>query len=309
MNTTYEFIINLHSRTGKSQAIWESLEKILKEEGGSYNVHITEYVGHATEIARELTQDGTYRFLVVGGGDGTVNEVLNGICDFSCVTFGYLPLGSANDFARGLHITAEPEQILRQILASETTDAIDVGEVECGGKTRRFAISAGAGIDAAVCRKALTSRLKVFLNKLHLGKLTYGFLTVAELFQAPFVSGTATLHNGKQLSMKNVIFAAAMNFPCEGGAVPMAPSADAHDGKLSVCLVYGIPRILCLFCFPFLLAGKHENIRGFQIVNAKELHIVFDKPMVVHADGEDCGDQADITYRCIPGALQMPHLL
>ena len=53
-----------------------------------------------------------------------------------------------------------------------------------------------------------------------------------------------------------------------------------------VCLVYGIPRILCLFCFPFLLAGKHENIRGFQIVNAKELHIVFDKPMVVHADGE-----------------------
>ena len=107
MNTTYEFIINLHSRTGKSQAIWESLEKILKEEGVSYNVHITEYVGHATEIARELTQDGTYRFLVVGGGDGTVNEVLNGICDFSCVTFGYLPLGSANDFARGLHITAE----------------------------------------------------------------------------------------------------------------------------------------------------------------------------------------------------------
>lgn len=89
----------------------------------------------------------------------------------------------------------------------------------------------------------------------------------------------------------------------------MAPSADAHDGELSVCLVYGIPRILCLFCFPFLLAGKHENIRGFQIVNAKELHIVFDKPMVVHADGEDCGDQADITYRCIPGALQMPHLL
>ena len=234
--------------------------------------------------------------------------MLNGICDFSRVTFGYLPLGSANDFARGLHITAEPEQILRQILASETTDAIDVGEVECGGKTRRFAISSGAGIDAAVCRKALTSRLKVFLNKLHLGKLTYGFLTVAELFRAPFVSGTATFKNGKQFSMENVIFAAAMNFPCEGGAVPMAPSADAHDGELSVCLVYGIPRMLCLFCFPFLLAGKHENIRGFQIVNAKELHIVFDKPMVVHADGEDCGDQTDITYRCIPGALQMPHL-
>lgn len=128
-------------------------------------------------------------------------------------------------------------------------------------------------------REALTSRLKVFLNRFHLGKLTYGLLTVAELFRAPFVSGKVELTDGREFHMKNIIFTAAMNFPCEGGGVPMAPSADAHDGKLSACLVYGIPRFLCLCAFPFLIAGKHENIRGFEIVEAEELHVVFDQSL------------------------------
>ena len=88
----------------------------------------------------------------------------------------------------------------------------------------------------------------------------------------------------------------------------MAPHASATDGQLSACCVYGIPRLLCLFCFPFLIAGRHEGIRGFDVINTSQMHVVFDRPMVVHADGEDCGDQTDVTFRCIPGALHMPHL-
>ena len=108
--------------------------------------------------------------------------------------------------------------------------------------------------------------------------------------------------------VKKSIFVAAMNFRCEGGGVPMAPHASATDGQLSACCVYGIPRLLCLFCFPFLIAGRHEGIRGFDVINTSQMHVVFDRPMVVHADGEDCGDQTDVTFRCIPGALRMPHL-
>ena len=308
MDKTYEFVVNTHSRTGKAEMIWAQLEQVLAEAQVSYRVHITQYEHHATEIAAELTSSEEDVYLVVAGGDGTVNEVLNGIRDFSKVTFGYLPLGSANDFARGLGLTAEPEQILRAILSSTAEDVIDVGEVVCADMTRRFAISAGAGIDAAVCREALTSKLKVFLNRLHLGSLTYGLLTVIELFRAPFVTGQVTLDGGRRLEMKKSIFVAAMNFRCEGGGVPMAPHASATDGQLSACCVYGIPRLLCLFCFPFLIAGRHEGIRGFDVINTSQMHVVFDRPMVVHADGEDCGDQTDVTFRCIPGALHMPHL-
>ena len=90
MDKTYDFIVNLHSRTGKAKEIWESLEEILIKDGVSYRVHITEYVGHATKIAEDLTADDAYHFLVVAGGDGTINEVLNGIRDLSKVSFGYL---------------------------------------------------------------------------------------------------------------------------------------------------------------------------------------------------------------------------
>ena len=81
MDKTYDFIVNLHSRTGKAKEIWESLEEILTKDGVSYRIHITEYVGHATKIAEDLTADDAYHFLVVAGGDGTINEVLNGIRD------------------------------------------------------------------------------------------------------------------------------------------------------------------------------------------------------------------------------------
>ena len=306
MDKTYQFIVNTHSRTGKAVQIWENLENILWSRNVSYQAHITEYAGHATDLAASLTQGDEDVYLITCGGDGTVNEVLNGIRDLSKVVFGYIPLGSANDFAKGLHLEGEPEEILIRILDSTGAHAIDLGCVSWEGGSRRFCISAGAGIDAMVCRRALTSKLKVFLNHLHLGSLTYGLLTISSLFGAPFVNANVVTNDGRSLSMPKAIFSAAMNFPWEGGGVPMAPKASATDGKLSVCCVYGIPRLLCLLCFPFLLAGKHENIKGFDVVDATEIKVTFDKPMVVHADGEDCGDLREVTFMALPDALRMP---
>lgn len=308
MDKNYFFIVNTHSKTGKAKELWGALETILQQQKVSYQAYITQYVHHGTELARELTAGDGPVNLVVCGGDGTVNEVLNGIRDLSKVTLGYIPLGSANDFARGLHITASPEEVLLAMLKSERETSIDIGLVKWQDGQRRFVISAGAGIDAMVCRQALTSKLKKFLNQLHLGKLTYGLLTVADLFRSPFVNAKAHTMEGAEFDMPHTIFTAAMNFSCEGGGVPMAPKASAEDGVLSVCCVSGIPRLMCLFCFPFLLAAKHEGIKGFEVVNTKELQITFDKPMVVHADGEDCGDRMEVTFTCIPKALKMPDL-
>ncbi len=308
MNKTLHFIVNTHAKTGKAEQLWESLEKILLQRKVTYEAHITMYQHHATVIAAELTATDDEVFLVVCGGDGTVNEVLNGIRDLSCVTFGYIPLGSANDFARGVGIKESPEIILNKILDSREHDYIDIGQISWKDGSRRFVISAGAGIDAMVCRRALTSKLKVFLNQIHLGSLTYGLLTISSLFQSPFVHGTVVTEDEKKKDLPKVIFIAAMNFCCEGGGVPMAPRASGVDGRLSICCVYGIPRLLCLFCFPFLLAGKHEKIKGFDVIDTSEFHVTFDKPMVVHADGEDCGDQTEVTFLIHPGALCMPHL-
>jgi diacylglycerol kinase family enzyme len=102
-----------------------------------------------------------------------------------------------------------------------------------------------------------------------------------------------------------MIFTAAMNLRAEGGGVPMAPSADPTDGKLSVCSAYGIPKWRTFFCLPLLVAAKHEKLKAFQLMNCKSVHMRLSKPMIIHADGEYCGESAEVTFTCLPQKLKM----
>lgn len=301
------FIVNPKSRTGKGLNIWRDVKKYLKDNNIKYKAMDTKYEGHATELAKELCKLPYDKInLVVIGGDGTINEVLNGITDFDKINFGVIPTGSGNDFARGLGIKGNPVEQLVKIIMSEKTDAIDIGKVTWGEeeKSRYFAISSGVGLDAIVCKKALTSKLKTFLNKLHLGKLTYIILTVQTLFSMTTADFKVKL-DGEERDLTKVIFSAAMNFRAEGGGVPMAPRADAKDGLLSVCMVHTIPKWRTFFCLPFLCAAKHEKIKGFDIVNCKKCEIEISEPVVLHADGEYVEDVNVVTFECVPGRLNL----
>lgn len=305
MEKTYYFIVNTHSRTGQSRQVWEKLEQILQQRNILYEAFLTEYERHAQQITEQLTAGDEEIRLVVCGGDGTVNEVLNGIRDFSRVTFAYIPIGSANDFARGLGLSESPEVILNKLLDSQSLTWIDLGLVQWDGGSRRFGISAGIGLDAMVCRRASTSGLKTFLNRFHLGGLTYGILTVTTLFQTKATDARIKTAEGDDRVLPRMVFSAAMNFSCEGGGVPMAPEASARDGRLSLCSLYRLPRILCLLCFPFLLMGKHKWIPAFRISETNEVRISLGEATVVHADGEDCGDHREVTFSVLPKALRM----
>ena len=304
----YYFIVNKHSRTGKGGDIWKLLKKKLEEKQVDYKAYISEYAGHAfllaDKVCGEAKQD---ECLIVVGGDGTVNEVVNGMKNFDKIRFGLIATGSGNDFGRGLGVEKDPLMQLEHLLASTKEEGIDLGKVTYGEKeeSRLFAISAGIGMDAIVCKKALTSKLKKVLNALHLGKLTYLIITVETLFSMTTASGTACYDEGELQNFQKMIFAAAMNFRAEGGGVPMAPSASATDGKLSVCLTNGIPKWLTFFCLPFLVAAKHERIKGFQITNCKTCELQLDVPMVLHADGEYCGDVRDVKFECLEGMLRV----
>mgnify|MGYP002582395854 FL=1 len=171
----YDFIVNPNARSGLGGRIWKELEQLLKEQKAEYRVHFTKYQRHASRIAEEITTDGEEHTIVVLGGDGTVNEVLNGINELSKVTMGYIPMGSSNDFARYFKMAAEPAECLTRILHPKKIVDMNVGimSYKNGEKSRRYAVSTGIGFDAAVCHQAVISKMKVFLNKIHLGKLTY----------------------------------------------------------------------------------------------------------------------------------------
>ena len=106
--------------------------KRLEEKSVPYQVFFTKYQGHATQIARTLTQEKDCRSLIVLGGDGTLNEAVNGIADLARVTLGYIPIGSSNDFARSLRLEQDPLKALEKILTPSGYIPVNIGSLSWG---------------------------------------------------------------------------------------------------------------------------------------------------------------------------------
>lgn len=306
----YYFIVNKSSGGGRGATIWDNIKAELDSRDVTYRVFFTKRGHHATELASEISsmRDEDIRMVIVGG-DGTINEVLNGIPDFSRVRMGIIPVGSANDFVTGAKLEQDPMKALNRILSGKSDKRFDLGEVKfANGKRRYFGISAGIGIDAIVCKKALTSKLKDVLNKIGLGKLTYVLLTIATLFEMERVPMSIRMTTKKGPLVKDfdsAIFLAAMNVPIEGGGVPMAPHASCHDGYLTSCCAYGFNKLNGLLALMKVTGGKHEHAKGFLVEDFYTLEVSCKKPMVVHTDGEYCGEHKKVTFQIMPHALRM----
>ncbi len=303
----YYFVVNALSRTGKAGKIWQDVKAELDRQGVEYKYYMTSARGHAKKLASKICDNEGDVKLIVVGGDGTANEVINGMHDFDRVKFGYVPTGSGNDLGRGLGINKiKPVDQLNNILRSDMTMKMDLGELTTGdGVKRLFAISAGIGVDASVCKQALTSKLKTFLNKFGAGSATYVILTIKSMFTMPLYNGRVELADGTVKHPKNIIFCAAMNHPWEGGGVPMAPNANPTDGKLSICCVSDIKRANCFMKLPLLLASKHDRIVGFDIYDSESVKIELEEGMTVHADGEYCGEPKTVEFKCISNAISV----
>lgn len=184
---------------------------------------------------------------------------------------------------------------------------LDLGQVSWndGKESRLFIISSGVGLDALVCKRALKSRLKDFLNKIHLGKLTYVAITVLSLFSmrtADALVQYRTDDAAQKKCLPKTIYIAAMNFPMEGGGVPMH-RRRMRRMECFRCAVPADPKWRTFFCLPFLVLGKHLWIRGFDVYDTKKCRLHLKEPMVLHADGEYCGDVTEVTFTCLPHKL------
>lgn len=282
----YTFIVNPKARTGKGGIIWHQIEPELKKRRVKYEVFFTEHARHATEIAAKITSDEWEHTIVALGGDGTVNEVISGIRDCSKVTLGYIPAGSGNDFTRELHLPTDSRQALENVLNPGKSMAVDVGKVYCQGKKYRFEVSSGIGFDAAVCHQVAVSKLKVFLNHLKLGQLTYLGVALQRLFGDKTVKATVTLDNGEPKVFEKTIFVAVMNHPYEGGGFRFCPEAKVDDGYLDVIVVSGVPKLKVLCLLPTAFKGKHVIFKGINTFRCKKVKVELDEKRPVHTDGE-----------------------
>lgn len=315
----YHFIINPVSRSGMGQKIWSEIEPYLKSHKIPYKSHISNAPGKIIEIVQSLTctvsQDNIK--LVVLGGDGTMNEVLQGISDFSHTDIAYIPTGSSNDLARDLKITGTPLEILKQILSAKEPTSIDMGVLTynsvypnddtstCNIATRYFSVSSGIGYDASICKEAMNSKAKNFLNRLHLGKLTYGAIAIKQLFKTKKPSCELILDDSKHIRVKKLRLLSVMVHSYQGGGMKFCPDADWQDGEFDLCVAGDISIFRTLMLLPKTFTGKHVGAKGIHIHRAKTVRIKTEVPLWVHTDGEVSVQSDDITLSCKKQAIRL----
>lgn len=294
----YTFIVNPNARSGLGKKVWDELEITLKQNMISYEMYYTKYQKHATKLVSEITSDGEEHTIIALGGDGTVNEVVNGIADLNKTTLGYIPIGSSNDFARGLKIPSDPKEALELVLHSENFHWINIGELHYKNKLRRFAVSCGIGFDADICHEVVVSRVKKLLNTMKLGKLTYVFVALHRLFLTKPCEVTLTLDQKKTLTFPNTYFVAVMNNPYEGGGIKFCPKAANDDDKLDLLVANDVSKLKVLFMIPMALAGLHTHFKGVTILSCAQASIHAENALPLHTDGEPIFLQHDIKVNC-----------
>ena len=305
----YHIIVNPASRSGRGMRIWKKkIKPALQDEGIAYKCHFSKKSGDAAKTVRNIFSkaSGESVSLIVLGGDGTMNEVVQGIPETGDAVVGYIPTGSSNDLARDLDIPSSPMAALDLILHTGRPHPMDVGVITYTDGTRqRFCVSCGLGYDAAVCEEAQRSQIKSALNRLGLGKLTYLGIALKQLFTAKAVSGRLTLDNDQTVDIGNMLFTAGMIHRFEGGGFKFCPDADDGDGYLDLCAVGDIPKPLILFALPTAFVGKHYRFKGVTPYRTRQFVLETGAPLWAHTDGEVSRKTCKITVSCMHHALQI----
>ncbi len=301
----YYFIINPASRSGRGLTVWKQTKRELRRQGIVYRAFVTRYPRHSIRLTKKLCAKVKGAFtLVILGGDGTANEVLSAVPkeDLERITFAYLPSGSSNDLARGLGLSPDPVRALGEILSGRHILEMDYGTISLPGsghRPYRFAVSAGIGFDAAVCKEALDSPIKQALNQVGLGKLSYLIIAIKQIVACRTADLTVSIDGGPPVTYPRVFFAAAMNQRFEGGGLPVAPCADPTDHLLSLCILHGFPKIKAFVILPaLLLGGRHTRLKGVTLINCRSARLTVSKPLCVHSDGEYRGLQKRLVFAC-----------
>ena len=307
----YYFIVNPKSKSGRGLAVWNNVKQALDEKHIEYSYFVTTHKWHATKFAKELCLDVPNRkYIIVVGGDGTVNEVINGIDDYSNIILGYIPTGKNNDLAKGLGIPSNPLDALNKIINTQRYIKVDHGittliDDKSQEISRKFSTSTGIGLDANICNEAIDSRLRNTLTKFKLGWLSYFIITFKQVLTLKLTDATI-IADGIEKKYTDLAFAASLIQKRDGGLC-LAPKARFNDQKLSICIVHGLSKLRIFYLLPTLLFGKHLNIEGVEVFECSTIEIFTDKKLIVHVDGEYAGRSNHIKNSCIPTQIKMPH--
>ncbi len=269
------FIINPVAGKGNAMSFVPAIHNFFKDRDDDYNIEITDSPGHAKDIAQSYSQKGICR-IYTAGGDGTLNEALNGMAGTQCM-LGVLPAGSGNDFIKSIYKSRNYDDILEKTIKG-TAKPIDCGIIN----DRYFINIMSVGLDAEVAYYSAKIN-----KKLHLpGNLSYYLGIVAALIKGKLKFPLKVTLNGSEAIEAEITLAACTNGKYYGGGFLPVPYTEYDDGILDLCLVEAKKLLGILYLIPKYKKGTHVNIKGVHLKKIEKMTIESEKQLKFNIEGE-----------------------
>jgi YegS/Rv2252/BmrU family lipid kinase len=297
-------IVNPNAGSGKGQKDWKIIERLMEKYWIHYTAEFTQASKHAILLSQKGIEKGFRKILVVGG-DGTMNEVVNGVfiqktCPTTSIILGMITVGTGNDWGRLFGIPSSYEGAMQVIHACKTRlqDAGSVMYYNGIRQEKRFFINiAGLGFDAVVVSR--TNRQKERGRK---GKLLYFYNLLSSLL---FYNHTHTSVEIDGNIIRDDVFTISIGIgKYSGGGMQQTPNAIPDDGLFDITIVKKIKKSDIIRNLKLLYNGnilKHPKIEGF---TGKEIFIDSDPLIHVEADGESLG-HSPIRFTIIPASINI----
>jgi diacylglycerol kinase (ATP) len=286
-------ILNPVSGGDTAPAHAPTISAALRQRYDNVEVAFTTGPGDAERAAAQAVADGC-ELVVAGGGDGTLNEVINGVAaagGLERTTLGLVPLGTGNDFAAALGVPADVDGALEVLLAGRT-QSVDLGTLN----GRLFVNISGGGYIAEVS-EAVTPQLKSVA-----GRLAYLVGGAQALLEFEPVRTTVHAEPGSHRFGAGVYAFAVCNSRLIGGGRLIAPHAVIDDGLLDVCVIEAMPAIEFVTLLRQVAAGEHLEDDRVRYLQASRISFVFERRIKVNTDGEVLEATA-CEYRVLPRAV------
>ena len=294
-------IVNPVAGAGGTARKWPHILDLLKSLGLRFEHDLTEAPGHAIELARDAAKKG-YEQVVSVGGDGTINEVVNGLYNAGSigeVVLGIISTGTGGDYIRTIGLPRSYPEMCRCLMNPRRL-TVDLGVVEYmnGGDMvqRLFVNFAGLGFDAEIVRRT-TQQFKSLGST---ASYLMGLLTTLVFYQ----NREITLVIDGVAVEKKVCTVVMNNGKYGGGGMLTAPDADLTDGLLDVLIIGNLNKADLLWSLPRIYRGTHLTHPKVELHKAREIEIRTGAPLYLHADGELLG-QVPARFRVLPAALNI----
>ena len=277
------------------------LSEFRRQYGNKFEFSVTLSGIDAERIAKEAAESG-YDVIIAVGGDGTVNQVVNGILQSSGqkssqIKLGIISIGTGKGFSQSLGLPKDLASQIRVIM-NNVSRFVDIGKIyfEGGHSARYFINELQLGIGGKL-NESISP-----LTKKMLGRFAFGFEAVKTLLN--YRASEIKIELEQISETKNVIGVIIANGPYTGGGMKLTPDARLNDGLFDVLIIEDMPLTARFNSFSKIYSGRHIGLPAFKIFRTRELSFVYGNGLSVESDGELIHGKC-ISSEVIPSALSI----